>query len=104
MTQTAQSIRFEQLGPVLDRFLDSKSPEMIAAVADYIQPLIEIPTLHGALKFSCPNRLTLWRAQTLLSKEPETIEWIDSFEEGDHFWDLGPMSAFIHFTPRCLDV
>lgn len=30
-----------------------------------------------------------WRYETLLDKEPETIEWIDSFEPGDSFWDIG---------------
>lgn len=31
----------------------------------------------------------IWRADSLLSKEPETIRWIDSFVEGDVFWDIG---------------
>lgn len=30
-----------------------------------------------------------WRYETLLEKEPETIEWIDTFEPGDSFWDIG---------------
>ena len=30
-----------------------------------------------------------WRYDTLLEKEPETIEWIDGFEPGDTFWDIG---------------
>lgn len=30
-----------------------------------------------------------WRYETLLAKEPETIEWIDSFEPGDTMWDIG---------------
>ena len=30
-----------------------------------------------------------WRYETLLAKEPETIEWIDSFRPGDTFWDIG---------------
>lgn len=30
-----------------------------------------------------------WRYDTLLEKEPETIAWIDSFEPGDTFWDIG---------------
>jgi len=30
-----------------------------------------------------------WRYATLLEKEPETIEWIDSFEPGDTLWDIG---------------
>jgi len=30
-----------------------------------------------------------WRYDTLLEKEPETIEWIDTFEPGDTVWDIG---------------
>lgn len=30
-----------------------------------------------------------WRYMTLAEKEPETIEWIDTFEAGDIFWDIG---------------
>lgn len=39
--------------------------------------------------FHVMNSLTRWRVKTLLSKEPETIEWIFSFEEGSVFWDVG---------------
>jgi len=30
-----------------------------------------------------------WRYDTLLEKEPETIEWIDTFQPGDTLWDIG---------------
>ncbi|MEQ9364472.1 MAG: FkbM family methyltransferase [Leptospirales bacterium] len=30
-----------------------------------------------------------WRAATLLSKEPETIGWMDSFAAGETLWDIG---------------
>ena len=30
-----------------------------------------------------------WRYDTLLDKEPETIAWIDTFEPGETFWDIG---------------
>jgi len=30
-----------------------------------------------------------WRFTTLLTKEPETIEWIDSFSAKDTMWDIG---------------
>ena len=41
------------------------------------------------LVFFVPNQLTEWRVNTILSKEPETLGWIDSFErKGDLiFWD-----------------
>jgi len=30
-----------------------------------------------------------YRAETFLTKEPETIEWIRSFSDGATFWDIG---------------
>lgn len=42
-----------------------------------------------ALKFYIPNGACLWRAQTLKTKEPWTLEWINTFTEDDIFWDVG---------------
>lgn len=46
-------------------------------------------TKHGEIGFWAPNEMTWWRAQTLLTKEPETIEWIDGFGENEVYWDIG---------------
>jgi FkbM family methyltransferase len=35
------------------------------------------------------NPLLLWRAQTLFSKEPETIQWFRSMQKGDVLFDVG---------------
>ena len=37
------------------------------------------------------GKLPLFRADTLFSKEPETLEWIDNFIEKENliFWDIG---------------
>jgi len=48
-----------------------------------------VPTNVGNLYFWSPNELCGWRAETLLTKEPETIEWIDTFAEGEVYWDIG---------------
>jgi hypothetical protein len=41
------------------------------------------------LKFIVPNYLSDWRAQTFSTKEPETLEWIDSMPEHCVLWDVG---------------
>lgn len=41
------------------------------------------------LHYATPNTMTLWRVQTILEKEPETIAWIDEFEDGDVLVDVG---------------
>lgn len=48
-----------------------------------------VATPRGEIAFWCPSETTWWRAQTLLTKEPETIEWIDGFADGDVYWDVG---------------
>lgn len=41
------------------------------------------------LKIVIPNSICEWRAKTFSTKEPETLEWIDSFEEKSVVWDIG---------------
>ena len=52
------------------------------------------PTFHcemGGIKliYSVPNQNTLWRAQTLETKEPDTVEWIKKFQKNSVFLDVG---------------
>jgi FkbM family methyltransferase len=41
------------------------------------------------LTFAVPNRLNHFRIDTFASKEPETLEWIDSIPKGSVLWDVG---------------
>ena len=43
------------------------------------------------VQFFVPNSLVNWRVETFYSKEPETMEWIDSFNKNQKFifWDIG---------------
>jgi len=41
------------------------------------------------LKFPTPNSLCTWRAKTFATKEPETLEWIDTLPENSILWDVG---------------
>lgn len=42
-----------------------------------------------SLTFAVPNALALARAETFSTKEPETLDWIDSLPEGCTLWDVG---------------
>ena len=42
-----------------------------------------------SLNFFCPNYLIKYRIDTFLTKEPETISWINSFNQEDIFYDVG---------------
>jgi FkbM family methyltransferase len=41
------------------------------------------------IKFCTPNDWARVRAETFSEKEPETLEWIDSFSSGTVLWDIG---------------
>ena len=51
--------------------------------SDFIQEdsYKSILILDKKIRFFVPNQLTSWRVDTFFSKEPETLEWIDSFEK-----------------------
>lgn len=46
---------------------------------------------HGGVQvvFSTPNTYTKWRADTLFTKEPDTISWIGTFQPEDVLVDIG---------------
>ena len=60
---------------------------------DFIQDTSykSIEILGNEIKFFVPNQLVVYRVNTYFTKEPETLEWIDSFEKKDNliFWDIG---------------
>ena len=41
------------------------------------------------LQFCTPNDISKWRATSFSTKEPETLEWIDSIPRESVFWDIG---------------
>lgn len=41
------------------------------------------------LTFSTPNALNKYRADTFSTKEPETLDWIDSMLDSSVLWDIG---------------
>lgn len=41
------------------------------------------------LRFAAPNALCKWRYETFSSKEPETLEWINTLPDGAVLWDIG---------------
>lgn len=55
----------------------------------YDEIIKTIPTSRGEIRFYCLDTLPLWRAETLLTKEPETIEWIDAMDDADVMYDIG---------------
>lgn len=59
------------------------------ALADTIQRVTTVTHDGTRIQFITPNETTLWRAETLFTKEPITIQWIDTFQPGETFLDVG---------------
>jgi FkbM family methyltransferase len=62
---------------------------MSARLAEALVPVVTQTTPAGDLKFVCAGEMPEWRARTFLTKEPETLEWIDGFADGATLWDIG---------------
>ena len=62
----------------------------LAHLAEHLAPVVVADAGNGRqLRFYGHGTYVPWRATRLLSKEPETIAWIDGFKDGDVFWDIG---------------
>ena len=77
---------FKKLIQIVGR---DKSTAILAQISEDISPILIEKTNFGSISFFCPGQIPEWRAKTLLTKEPDTIEWINSFNERDVFWDIG---------------
>lgn len=72
------------------RVLGGRRSTLISAqLAEELAPIISQETDFGAIKFFCPGKIPEMRARALLTKEPETIKWINTFSDKDVFWDIG---------------
>lgn len=54
-----------------------------------LNPTATIQHAGKKLTYAVPNRTTLWRVETLFTKEPSTIAWLSSFAAGSAFLDVG---------------
>jgi len=61
--------------------------------ADLIDLLLSEPavvdTPHGKIRFLNHSGAGYWRARAIMTKEPGSLEWIDSMVPGSVFWDIG---------------
>ena len=79
---------------LLDRFLFIFSKRsFLVFLPDllYENSYKKIKILGKDINFFIPSEITKWRVDTFFIKEPETLEWIDSFDKRDNFifWDIG---------------
>jgi len=54
-----------------------------------VLPICKLSHLGVDYLFHCPNSIVRWRVETMFTKEPETIDWIDTFKKREVFFDIG---------------
>ena len=79
---------------LLDKFFKILSKKsFLSWFPDFFQEISykSIEILDKKVNFFVPNNITMWRVNTFFIKEPETLEWINSFEKKENliFWDIG---------------
>ncbi len=61
--------------------------------ADAVDALLSKPvvvdTPHGKIRFLNHSRRSFGRARTILTKEPDSMAWIDAMQPGSVLWDIG---------------
>lgn len=73
----------------------AKSNNVKQEIADRVHvyeraaPIVQLLFKGVNLKYAAVNKTTLWRIKTLSSKEPMTIAWIEAFDPGAVFYDIG---------------
>lgn len=68
----------------------AKNLEHLGAFLDKNPPFYKRNIGNGRdIKIYCNSLRPFQRAKLLLETEPETIRWVDSFDEDSVFWDIG---------------
>ncbi|MEL0315459.1 MAG: FkbM family methyltransferase, partial [Halieaceae bacterium] len=56
---------------------------------EQLNPFMEVSVDDRQMIFNTPNSHTAWRVNSLFEKEPDTIAWLESFEEHAVLYDIG---------------
>jgi FkbM family methyltransferase len=78
----------EKLAGVLPELLDTRRRASVLQTM-FEKMITTVPIGNEKILMYTPFPILIWRAQSLFSKEADTIAWIDEFDEGSVFWDIG---------------
>jgi len=78
--QQIASLPMKAIGP-------HRRSEILDRLTEDAISVVRIP--GNQIRFYTPSPLLIARASSVLSKEADTIQWIDAFEEKSVFWDIG---------------
>lgn len=83
--------KYFYVGTVIDKEKE-KELHVIVGPKKNVESNLDISVVEDdgfKFKFYTPNETTKWRANTLLTKEPCTVEWIKSIKPGEVLYDVG---------------
>ena len=89
INQKALTLSIGLLKRVIQLFGRGRAASIMANISEEMAPVLVEKTDFGSVSFFCPGKIPEWRAKTLLTKEPETIAWINGFSHAEIFWDVG---------------
>src|SRR5262245_49937280 len=64
-------------------------PQLTVEQYEQINPVATFAYGNASLQYAVPNTMTLWRVQSLLTKEPSTIEWLNAIAADEVLLDCG---------------
>jgi FkbM family methyltransferase len=70
-------------------FSNHTSNRILGKLSEELAPTLTVQTKLGEIKFFCPGNSPQHRVDNWFTYEPETIEWIDNFQNNETFWDIG---------------
>lgn len=76
-------------GAAYDLLGDTRGLSLRNEARKSLEKTLSVDTPHGPIRFACPNETAQYRAATLLTKEPETIAWLETMKPGESLWDVG---------------
>ena len=83
----------KQFGLLMYRLQKLPAKSRARLQSDFAQKMIDatlsVETRRGTLSFVLLGKTSGGRALSVMTKQPATIDWIDQFEPGSVFWDVG---------------
>jgi FkbM family methyltransferase len=58
-------------------------------LSEELAAIYHVDTRFGPVKLYCIGHMSVSRGKTFFTKEPETLRWIEGFEDETVFWDVG---------------
>jgi FkbM family methyltransferase len=67
----------------------NKASWLVCNFHQKISPTFKVIHKNRLYLLHCPNVITRYRAKTFFTKEPETIDWINTFSDNEVLFDVG---------------